>query len=1142
MSIQASQITDMPAEPAAEPAALPAALSAADSTRLRQEAVEQFKLIRIQSFNWGTFDGLLKIDVSEKGMLFIGPSGSGKSTIFDSHASLLTPPRWLHYNVAARESESRQDRSALTYLRGVWGEQTAETGEIAAQQLRTGPTWAAISEVYRNILGTVVTLLHVYWIKGSSNQNRDVHKRFLVADRLLDLSELGFFPESGFNARRFKTDLPDVWDTDTFSDYQERMRSKLGISTEGALKLLHKTQSAKNLGSLTDFLRDFMLDEPETRKMANDLVDQFEHLENAHNEVITAAKQIATLAPARAANQERQAKLFVRNEIEEVRAGVENARVEMLRDLRQARQLQLETDLQAQQSLHELSIRTRDDARASFERLKEQRQGMGGEILANLEAAKASAEGESAERLQRHTKAQVACNAIGVTMPSGPTKYAELASQARRELTASISGDSAQATLRDQLVVQQHELKTEKDQIERDLATLARMPRSRIGTDLIDIREQMASTLGIDEAAIPFAGELIEVMPAEKGWQGAIERVLKGFGRTLLVPEDLYPSVSRYVSTTHLRGRLVYLRMLPQTSRGSSKPGGVSSKVQVTDGPFKSWVEEELTQNFDAVCVEAPEELRGVAFGVTRSGLVKSGTRRHEKDDRTEVNNPRFWVLGADTRSKAVALQDRHEALVQKLSSVDAEIKQIEEKERKRLLRALSWQSIVDLTWQDIDHVSASQRVAALADEIAAFRAASPDLDVLQGRINKAEDILKTAEDRLSEQTERVTRVKVKLDANADAMEMDAKLASVSPTPLQRTAIAKRLKDAERDPTVESLSEDMRVVDRKLGADLNTLDRELSLLVQKIEKQFVEFNFHWGPQSGGLDPTMASYDEYDAKLSRLVTDDLPRFEAKFKELLNQHSNQHIALLSNQIEQERRDISDRMETVTASLRRAEYNKGTHLIIEVEDHTPTPASELKAALRAALTNTLSVDDKETEARFQSMKRLIKRLASQKPEDENWKRLALDVRLHVEFIARELDENGDEVQVHRSGAGKSGGQRQKLTATCLAAALRYQLGGAGRTLPMFSTIFLDEAFDKADADFTDAAMRIFKSFGFQLIIATPIKSVMTIEPYVGGAVFIHIKDRKHSRALVLPYDDEVQRIDFRPVDGSSANDEKP
>lgn len=1129
-------------ESAQEAASAVGSLSTADSTRLEREAQEQFRLIRIQSFNWGTFDGLLKIDVSEKGMLFIGPSGSGKSTVFDSHASLLTPPRWLHYNVAARESESRQDRSALTYLRGVWGEQTADTGEIAAQQLRTGPTWSAISEIYRNGHGAVLTLLHIYWIKGSSNQNRDVHKRFLIADRVLELSELEFFPESGFNVRRLKSDLPDVWESDTFSEYQERMRSRLGIDTEGALKLLHKTQSAKNLGSLTEFLRDFMLDEPKTRQMADDLVAQFDDLEKAHNEVVMAAKQIATLAPARLANQERQAKLIVRSEIEEVRAGVEHVHKQLLKELREERRLQLEADLQAQQAHEDISIQARDDARNSLERLKDQRQGLGGETLTTLEGNKEAAEREAAERLQRHAKAQQACDAIGMTLPGEPTKYAELVSQGRRELTASVSSDSSRGGRRSELAVEQHQLKTELAEVERDLGVLARLPQSKMGADLVGMREQMAVSLGIDESALPYAGELIEVLATERGWQGAIERVLKGFARTLLVPEDLYASVSRYVNTTHLRGRLVYLRMLPQTSRATAKPGGLTSKVQVSDGPFKAWVETELTQNFDAACVETPEDLRNVPFGVTRAGLTKIGARRHEKDDRTEVNNPRYWVLGADTRSKVQALQNRHTDLRRDLDAVDIELKELDDKERKRIQRALAWQSVVDLSWQDIDHLSATQRAKMLSEEIAAFRAASPDLDALQAKIVKARNLLETADKVLDEQRDKTARVKVKLEANATELEKEARLAPVAPTPLQRASVEQRLKDAGRSPTVESLADDIRVVDRKLGSDLNAVDSALAVLVKKIEQQFVEFNFHWEPQSGGLDPTMASYDEYDAKLTRLVVDDLPRFEAKFRELLNEQSNQHIALLANQIDQERRDISERMETVNESLRRAEYNKGTHLVIEVEDHTPAPAAELKSELRAAVTNSFSIDDSETEVRFQRMKKLIKRLASQKPEDENWKRLALDVRLHVEFIAKELDDEDNEVQVHRSGAGKSGGQRQKLTATCLAAALRYQLGGPGRTLPMFSTIFLDEAFDKADADFTDAAMRIFKSFGFQLIIATPIKSVMTIEPYVGGAVFIHIKDRKHSRALVLPYDDEVKRIDFRPVDGASANDEKP
>ena len=90
-------------------------------------------------------------------------------------------------------------------------------------------------------------------------------------------------------------------------------------------------------------------------------------------------------------------------------------------------------------------------------------------------------------------------------------------------------------------------------------------------------------------------------------------------------------------------------------------------------------------------------------------------------------------------------------------------------------------------------------------------------------------------------------------------------------------------------------------------------------------------------------------------------------------------------------------------------------------------------------------------------------------------------LDVRQHIDFIARERDTAGVEVEVYRSGAGKSGGQRQKLAATCLAAALRYQLGGIDGAYPTYSTVVLDEAFDKADPKFTALAMNIFVTFGF-------------------------------------------------------------
>ena len=44
-------------------------------------AREQFRMTRLQVYNWGTFSGLHDVPISERGFLFVGRSGAGKSTL-----------------------------------------------------------------------------------------------------------------------------------------------------------------------------------------------------------------------------------------------------------------------------------------------------------------------------------------------------------------------------------------------------------------------------------------------------------------------------------------------------------------------------------------------------------------------------------------------------------------------------------------------------------------------------------------------------------------------------------------------------------------------------------------------------------------------------------------------------------------------------------------------------------------------------------------------------------------------------------------------------------------------------------------------------------------------------------------------------
>jgi uncharacterized protein YPO0396 len=90
------------------------------------------------------------------------------------------------------------------------------------------------------------------------------------------------------------------------------------------------------------------------------------------------------------------------------------------------------------------------------------------------------------------------------------------------------------------------------------------------------------------------------------------------------------------------------------------------------------------------------------------------------------------------------------------------------------------------------------------------------------------------------------------------------------------------------------------------------------------------------------------------------------------------------------------------------------------------------------------------------------------------------------------------------------------------------------------MYAPVILDEAFDKADNEFTALAMNIFNNFGFQMIVATPLKSVMTLEPFIGGACYVDIKDRQKSSVLMIEYDSDKQRLDLSVNARSEAGNE--
>ena len=1093
-------------------------------------APDQFRISKLQVFNWGTFSGVHDIPVAERGFLFVGRSGSGKTTLLDAFSTLLVPPKWIDFNAAAREGErGLRDRSLLSYVRGAWAEQQdSDSGEIAAQHLRAGTTWSALALSYRNGAGEHMVLVQLFWIRGKSTRREDLRRHHLIFERPFDLRDLDDFQ---LDVRKLKLKFPDVFAREDFGPYAERFRRRFGIDNELALKLLHRTQSAKNLGDLNTFLRDFMLDKPETFAAAHRLVAEFAELNAAHQAVVTAREQVQTLAPAREEYLELQSVRGKEDDLRELRAGLDGYKQTCRVGLLQERIVALDgavASLRAEQQERQAAF---DNNRAALDDLQRRHREAGGGQIEDLRNEKNRTEEARAGRLRNLEKVQSLCDKLSLPFRPTPSEFASLCTAALREVEAwpALLEESREkhAGLSSQLEQRRKAFSEAKEEVE----SLRRQP-SNVPARTLKVRAAIAAQLGIAETALPFAAELIEVLPQEEEWRGAIERVLRGVALSLIVEDRYYAAVSDWVNRSSVGDRLLYNRVAREavTAVRHVQPGSLFRKLKIKEGTLSAYIANTLAQRFDYTCVDSMQAFRSTDKAITRQGQVRHGKDRHEKDDRFELNDRSRWVLGFDNRAKLALFEKTAREAARAVAECDGAIRVLNALSKQRSDRTLMCQALGHFQWQEID-------VAPLLDRLAAIERLLHELQEDNTTLREIGRRLKAQEEAVRKSENAVIGVRAQVAANEkETREVRLRLDSVletlktlDVTPSQRAGIPKYLHRLNQPMTLDNLDRLAHEADRAMTAEQAVLADTRVKLINSIEKRFAEFQRRWRMDSGDLDATLASAPDYFSKLKRLETDGLPDYEQRFFDLLRNQSHQNLAALSTHISQARKTIFDRLELVNQSLGKAEFGPGTYLQIEASDRNLDEVRQFKQEIQQALSHAWTDDRDQAEERFLILRGLVDRLGGQETDQKRWQALVLDVRQHVEFIGRERDVDGNQVEVYRGGGGKSGGQRQTLATTCLAAALRYQLGGDDQSPPRYAPVILDEAFDKADNEFTERAMKIFEKFGFQMIVATPLKSVMTLEPFIGGACFVDIKDRRHSGVLMIEYDSERQRLNL-------------
>ncbi|MDD2686268.1 MAG: ATP-binding protein [Gallionella sp.] len=1090
------------------------------------DTLSGFRLQRLEVFNWGTFDKRVwTLQLDGLNGLLTGDIGSGKSTLVDAITTLLVPAHRIAYNKAA--GADSKERTLRSYVLGNYKSERNEiTGAAKPVSLRDHNSYSVILGVFHNAgYDQTVSLAQVFWMKDAQGQPA---RFFLGAERALSIAS--DFANFGSDIAQLRKKLRALGAElhDSFPPYAAWFRRRFGIENDQALELFHQTVSMKSVGNLTDFVRSHMLEPFDVVPRIQALIGHFDDLNRAHQAVLKVQQQVELLTPLVAdCNRHdvlvaqvdglRRCRESLRAHFAGLKLGLLDKRLGLLdQELGRADGL-----VQRLDGVHEEQGRQIDELRQAIN-------DNGGDRLERL-----AADIRTKEQLRdkRKAKAERYGELAAVLGEPGATDVATFTTQRGQFKTWREDVLGRDEYLQNTLTehgVSLRQGKLEHDQLSTEIDSLKRR-RSNIDDQQIQIRAAMCAALGLSVDDMPFAGELIQVRDDERDWEGAAERLLRGFGLALLVPDAHYKVVAEWVDGSHLRGRLVYFHVrprktgeLPDLHRDS-----LVRKLSIKpDSPHYDWLERELAHRFDVACCATQEQFRRETRAITRAGQIKDPSGRHEKDDRHRIDDRSRYVLGWSNNAKIAALEAKRSQLETHLGEIGSQIGTIE-KERKCLASRLDALTRLEefTTFEELDWASIATEIAALIDERSRLESASDVLKQLNGRLRELQKELKDTETDL--QGAREIRAKLE-QRRSDAQELRQQTESL----LQDVVVDKVLSSmletmraealGEHQLTVESCDNREQDVRTWLQARIDAEDQKLKRLAEKTIKAMTSFKEAFKLETAEIDASLEAAFEYENLLTQLNRDDLPRFVTRFKELLNVNTINEIANFNAQLARERETIKERIAHINKSLGEIDYNPGRYIVLESQ---PSPDAEirdfqqeLRACTEGAVTG--SDDAQYSEVKFLQVKTIIDRFRGREglsEQDRRWTGKVTDMRNWFLFAASERwREDNSEHEHYSDSGGKSGGQKEKLAYTILAASLAYQFGLEWRTVRSrsFRFVVIDEAFGRGSDESAQYGLKLFRQLNLQLLIVTPLQKIHIIEPFVSSVGFVHNDGGRESK----------------------------
>jgi uncharacterized protein YPO0396 len=1050
-----------------------------------------FRLDRLEVWNWGTFDGDAQVLEPRGGWaLLVGDNGSGKSTAIDALRTLLVPPRILNYNDASGDGRrpAAHDRTRRSYVRGAWASSsTIDSTAPTIQYLRESGSLSAIAAVFTDAKRQIsATLAQVLW-----EHEEQVRELYAVAPGRHSLRDLLDGHANTAEIRR--AGRRSGWQIeDSFAAYSERMRALLYIPGDKALEVFNRAIGMKEVGDIDSFVRQFMLPSADTFAFIRDTVQpHYRTLLDCWAAIERAERQIALLRPV----------AEWANRISDGEARIDGWRhlQELVQPYYATRHLGLLRDQEGELTKTLASTEAaRDWIAARLKDNRRQHDELNAAIATTDVGPRLQAiarELDHAEQARKHAqqrRTRVAPAVVLLGMSSSLIDAGTFASarpvweeRERTEALAASEAEELRATRRHRQELALYERGEKLAEVESIEHHRVNIPR-----EFLAIRLRISKAAGVAPEMMPFAGELIEVRSEYSDWTGAIERLLRGFGLSLLVPERSYRPAAEFINSTQLGLRLVFQRvpdrpMMPPRILTDRVPGRLEFR---TEHALHLWVANELVRRFNHRCCASIAELETADYGLTREGLVRDGTR-HIKDDVRPVEDPGARILGWSTDRKIAALRQQigeaeRQAEIEGRGAVEAG--RTAEAARSRQNAAHELLGITEFPEIDPDRWSAE--IIRLRAEGERLERNSDQLRELQHQLREVDSAISAGERELAQCNGDLGRLQDRLGACRDrAQDRERQIASFAGYG-HETADKAFTEIAGLQPlTLENADQLATAAYQSLQGRISNEQRKVNEASEKMVAGMSDFLGQFSDFRQTLDVGRAYADSFAAALRRIEDEDLPRHRERFEHYLNENLVGDLLMLNRRLEEHQEGIEGRIEEINQALRDIEYGDDTYVQLRLVSRQGPEVAAFRRALRDCFEHGIAPAPEERLRIFDRVRQLLDGFRS----DPDGTQRVTDVRTWFAAGIQELRRaDGSEVNYFIASTGKSGGQKAKLAFTILASALsaQYGLSTAPVDSPNFRLVIIDEAFSRTDESNSTRAMQLFSRLGFQLLIVGP------------------------------------------------------